>query len=66
LYFAGVAFHCVFCSIKGTFYFQDFCLILFSEVFHVFGQLLFYIFVVLFNSFISFFNRVLCFTLVFV
>jgi hypothetical protein len=29
---------------KGTFYFQNFCLILFSEVFHMFVQLLFYIF----------------------
>jgi hypothetical protein len=26
---------------KGTFYFQDFCLIHFSEVFHIFVQLLF-------------------------
>jgi hypothetical protein len=28
---------------KETFYFQYFCLILFSEVFHIFLQLLFYI-----------------------
>jgi hypothetical protein len=34
----------VFCLSKGTFYFQDFCLILSSEVFHIFVQLLFYIF----------------------
>jgi hypothetical protein len=27
---AGVIFHCAFCLIKGTFYFQDFCFILFS------------------------------------
>jgi hypothetical protein len=26
---------------RGTFYFQDFCLILFSEFFHIFVQLLF-------------------------
>jgi hypothetical protein len=32
-----------FCLTKGTFCFQDFCLIIFSEVFHIFVQLLFYI-----------------------
>jgi hypothetical protein len=32
-----------FCLTKGTFYFQDFCLILFSEVFHIFVQILIYI-----------------------
>jgi hypothetical protein len=33
----------LFCLTKGTFYFQDFCLILFTEVFHIFVQLIFYI-----------------------
>jgi hypothetical protein len=32
---AEVIFHCVLCWIKETFYFQDFCLILLSEVFHI-------------------------------
>jgi hypothetical protein len=39
---------------KGTFYFQEFCWILFSDVFHIFVQLLFYILFVIFNSYISF------------
>jgi hypothetical protein len=51
--------------IKGTFYFQDFCLILFSEGFHIFVQLLLYILFSLFHVSL-FFYSVLCFTLVFV
>jgi hypothetical protein len=62
----GVTFQCVFCLTKETFYFQDFCFILFSEVFHIFVQLLFLYFVLssLFH-YLSFYS-VLCFTLVFV
>jgi hypothetical protein len=51
----GMAIHCgFFVWLKGHFYFQDFYLILFTEVFHIFVQLLFYIFCFTFNSFISF------------
>jgi hypothetical protein len=41
---AGVAFHCVFCLTKETFYFQDFCFILFPEVFHIFAQLFYHLY----------------------
>jgi hypothetical protein len=37
-----VFFVCVFLT-KGTFYFKDFCLVLFSEVFHIFVQFLCFI-----------------------
>jgi hypothetical protein len=44
-----------------------FCLILFYEVFHIFGHFLFNVFFIfIFNSFISVFIVVLCFTLVFI
>jgi hypothetical protein len=54
------------CLIKGTFYLQDFCLILFSEVLHIFVQVFFYILCYhLYFIHLSFYS-VLCFTLVFV
>jgi hypothetical protein len=34
--------HCIFHLTKGSFYFQGFCLILFSEVFHILVQFFYY------------------------
>jgi hypothetical protein len=48
----------VFCLTKGTFYFQKFCLILFSEIFHIIVKLFFYIFCCLLSFIYIFFSIV--------
>jgi hypothetical protein len=49
-----LAFHCVFCLTKGNFYFQDFCLILFTEDFYILFNSSFISCVVYVISYISF------------
>jgi Zn-dependent protease with chaperone function len=50
-----VTFNYIFYLMKGSFYFQDFCWILFSEVFHILLYSSFISFIVFFISFITFF-----------